>query len=267
MAVVLRDDLQSGPAEAERDAGAAAGRALEQPSGGPDDSGTGPYVARPCRSHDRRRSHCPLPISFPKARRCRFCEKPSSIAVLVNFAAGRRSRFGGKGTPRRGSRWWASSPGDEEDLRGRPFVGPAGRVLDRRAGSGRAGPKQSLPDQRGEGISFRRTRQTADSPDTASRDIAVCRPWLQAEMEVVRPNVIVCLGASAAQSVLGEENFDQQRAWTSDFATSRAGCDHLPSVGSVARAGRGCAATAAASSGGRSRIGQADCGDGRLVEL
>lgn len=96
-------------------------------------------------------------------------------------------------------------PGDEEDLRGRPFVGPAGKVLDdalEAAGLIRSdlyltnAVKAFRFEERGK----RRIHQTP-----RSRDIAVCRPWLQAEMNLVRPQVILCLGASAAQSVLGKK--------------------------------------------------------------
>jgi DNA polymerase len=98
-----------------------------------------------------------------------------------------------------------AQPGDEEDRVGRPFVGPAGRVLDdalRAAGL----PREDLYvsnavkafkfEERGK----RRIHQTP-----SSRDISVCRPWLTAEIETVRPVVVVCLGASAAQSVLGRK--------------------------------------------------------------
>jgi DNA polymerase len=94
-------------------------------------------------------------------------------------------------------------PGDEEDRRGRAFVGPAGQVLDsalREAGLKRSdlyvtnAVKAFRFEERGK----RRIHQTP-----RSRDIATCRPWLLAEIAAVRPRMIVCLGASAAQSVLG----------------------------------------------------------------
>jgi probable DNA metabolism protein len=96
-------------------------------------------------------------------------------------------------------------PGDEEDQCGRPFVGPAGRVLDEAleaAGLIRSELylTNSVKAFRFEERGKRRIHQTP-----RSRDIAVCRPWLQAEMDLVRPEVIVCLGASAAQSVLGKK--------------------------------------------------------------
>ncbi|MBV8817671.1 MAG: UdgX family uracil-DNA binding protein, partial [Acidobacteriaceae bacterium] len=94
-------------------------------------------------------------------------------------------------------------PGDEEDQAGRPFVGPAGQVLDaaiRDAGMNRDSlyltnaVKAFRFEERGK----RRIHQTPRSIHIAS-----CRPWLEAEIDLVRPERIVCLGATAAQAVLG----------------------------------------------------------------
>jgi uracil-DNA glycosylase len=95
-------------------------------------------------------------------------------------------------------------PGDKEDLEGRPFVGPAGRELD--AGLEAAGIERRKAyvtnavkhfkfEQRGK-------RRIHQKPNWS--ELAACRPWLDAEIEVVRPRVIVCLGATAAQSLLGK---------------------------------------------------------------
>jgi uracil-DNA glycosylase len=94
-------------------------------------------------------------------------------------------------------------PGDEEDKRGLPFVGPAGRLLDRaleEAGIDRRhvyvtnAVKHFKWEPRGK----RRIHQKPNA-----REIAACRPWLDAEIAVVQPRVIVCLGATAAQALLG----------------------------------------------------------------
>jgi uracil-DNA glycosylase len=94
-------------------------------------------------------------------------------------------------------------PGDEEDRTGHPFVGPAGALLD-----------QAL-----ESVGIERTKVFITNvvkhfkweprgkrrlhAKPSSREIAACRPWLDAELELVRPRVIVCLGATAAQALLG----------------------------------------------------------------
>jgi DNA polymerase len=94
-------------------------------------------------------------------------------------------------------------PGDQEDLQGRPFVGPAGRVLDKAleiAGIHRNdvyvtnAVKHFKWEARGKRRIHKKPRQL---------EIAACRPWLEAEIAVTKPEVVVCLGATAAQSLLG----------------------------------------------------------------
>ncbi|MBB4663754.1 UdgX family uracil-DNA binding protein [Conexibacter arvalis] len=94
-------------------------------------------------------------------------------------------------------------PGDREDVEGAPFVGPAGHLLDRAlADAGIARERVYLTNavkhfryrQRGK----RRIHQRPEA-----FQIAACRPWLDAELAVVRPRVLVCMGAVAAQGLLG----------------------------------------------------------------
>jgi uracil-DNA glycosylase len=96
-------------------------------------------------------------------------------------------------------------PGNDEDLAGRPFVGPAGRVLDE--GLEQAGIDRTLAYVTNVVKHFkwepRGKRRIHAKPNWA--EIAACRPWLDAELEVVRPKVLVCLGATAAQALLGRQ--------------------------------------------------------------
>ena len=94
-------------------------------------------------------------------------------------------------------------PGDEEDRQGRPFVGPAGRLFDRalqEAGIDRSAVfitnavKHFKFEERGK-------RRIHKKPSAS--ELMACRPWLEAELSVIRPGIIVCLGATAAQSVFG----------------------------------------------------------------
>jgi uracil-DNA glycosylase family protein len=96
-------------------------------------------------------------------------------------------------------------PGDQEDKLGRPFVGPAGRVLDEAldlAGidRGRAYLTNAVKHFKWEARGKRRIH----AKPTWSEQIA-CKPWIEAELGVVRPRVLVCLGATAAQSLLGKQ--------------------------------------------------------------
>jgi uracil-DNA glycosylase len=94
-------------------------------------------------------------------------------------------------------------PGDREDLEGRPFVGPAGRLLDealQEAGIDRSDAyvTNAVKHFKWVGRGKRRIHQKPNASE-----IAACRPWLEAEFAVVTPGVLVCLGATAAQALLG----------------------------------------------------------------
>jgi DNA polymerase len=99
------------------------------------------------------------------------------------------------------------TPGDQEDRAGEPFVGPAGRLLDRalvEAGIDRASAYVTnavkhfkfRPAERGK-------RRIHQKPSRT--EVVACRPWLIAELETVEPELVVCLGATAAQSLLGPD--------------------------------------------------------------
>jgi uracil-DNA glycosylase family protein len=94
-------------------------------------------------------------------------------------------------------------PGDQEDLSGKPFVGPAGRLLDK--GLEEAGIDRKLAYVTNVVKHFkwqpRGKRRIHQKPNAA--EIAACRPWLDAELSVLEPKVLVCLGATAAQALLG----------------------------------------------------------------
>src|SRR5881397_1498939 len=94
-------------------------------------------------------------------------------------------------------------PGDYEDVAGKPFVGPAGKIMDQaleEAGIDRTkvyvtnAVKHFKWEPRGK----RRIHQKPNS-----REIAACRPWLEAELRLVKPKLLVCLGATAAQAIFG----------------------------------------------------------------
>lgn len=97
-------------------------------------------------------------------------------------------------------------PGDQEDRAGHPFVGPAGKLLDdalAEAGIERADVYVTNVVKHFKWSGERGKRRIHKKP--RSVEIRACRPWLDAELRVVRPHVLVCLGASAAQSLLGKD--------------------------------------------------------------
>jgi DNA polymerase len=94
-------------------------------------------------------------------------------------------------------------PGDREDIEGKPFVGPAGRLLDEALAA--AGIDRSRVYVTNAVKHFKwkpqGKRRLHQKPNAA--EISACRPWLDSEIEVIKPELIVCLGATAAQALLG----------------------------------------------------------------
>jgi uracil-DNA glycosylase len=136
-----------------------------------------------------------LPVFRDAVQECRGCDLYLHATQAVF----------GEGKPRSPAVLIGEQPGDEEDRKGHPFVGPAGRLLDRaleEAGIDRSSlyvtnaVKHFKFEERGK-------RRLHKKPGGA--EIRACRPWLEAEILLIRPEVIVCLGAVAAQTVFGPE--------------------------------------------------------------
>jgi DNA polymerase len=94
-------------------------------------------------------------------------------------------------------------PGDYEDVAGKPFVGPAGKIMDRaleKAGIDRSKVyvTNAVKHFKWEARGKRRIHQKPNS-----REIAACRPWLEAELRIVKPKLVVAMGATAAQTIFG----------------------------------------------------------------
>ena len=136
-----------------------------------------------------------LPKLREAAAGCRACPLWENATQTV-FGAGTRNSA---------AMFVGEQPGDREDLEGAPFVGPAGRLLDEalaRAGIERQAVyvtnavKHFKWEPRGK-------RRIHAKPSWS--EMTACRPWIEAELAVVRPDVLVCLGATAAQSLLGRQ--------------------------------------------------------------
>jgi DNA polymerase len=95
-------------------------------------------------------------------------------------------------------------PGDQEDRQGHPFVGPAGRLLDKALADARIPREQVYVTNAVKHFKWiwRGKRRLHQKP--AIRQVTACKPWLEAEFEAVRPKIVVCMGATAAQSVFGK---------------------------------------------------------------
>ena len=94
-------------------------------------------------------------------------------------------------------------PGDKEDIQGRPFVGPAGAVLDKALAAAGIDRKDVYVTNIVKHFKWepRGKRRLHKKPNTL--EISACRPWLEAEINVIKPQVVVLLGATAAQGILG----------------------------------------------------------------
>jgi DNA polymerase len=129
------------------------------------------------------------------ARACRRCDL---------WKLGTQTVFG-EGSPDSELVFVGEQPGDNEDLEGRPFVGPAGRLLDEaleQAGidRGKAYVTNVVKHFKWQPRGKRRIHQ---KPNAA--EVAACRVWLDTELALVKPRVLVCLGATAAQALLGRQ--------------------------------------------------------------
>lgn len=114
-------------------------------------------------------------------------------------------------------------PGDHEDREGRPFVGPAGRLLDEALV--RAGIERSSMYLTNAVKHFKWTpqgkRRLHQKPN--AREIAACRPWLDVELTLIKPGIVVALGATAAQSLMGRTfRITQRRGRIFPLAGARA---------------------------------------------
>src|SRR5919109_1679864 len=130
-----------------------------------------------------------------EARRCQDCPLWANATQTVF----------GAGDPHARVMLVGEQPGDEEDKKGLPFVGPAGRLLDRAleaAGVSREGlyVTNAVKHFKWQARGKRRLHQTP-----AQREIDACHQWLEGEIRTVQPHVIACLGATAAKAVIGKD--------------------------------------------------------------
>ncbi len=111
----------------------------------------------------------------------------------------------GEGTPSAKIMFIGEQPGDQEDLRGKPFVGPAGKLLDSALVEAGIDRKEVYVTNAVKHFKWepRGKRRIHKKPNAT--EIAACRPWLDAEIAALQPKVIVCLGATAAQALFGRD--------------------------------------------------------------
>ncbi len=111
----------------------------------------------------------------------------------------------GEGRPGASLMLVGEQPGDREDLAGRPFVGPAGAMLDRALADAGVDRERAFVTNVVKHFKWRPSgkRRLHERPNQA--EIRACRPWLDLEREIVRPDLLVALGATAAQAIIGRD--------------------------------------------------------------
>jgi DNA polymerase len=102
-------------------------------------------------------------------------------------------------------------PGDYEDLTGKPFVGPAGKLLDRCMAEAGLDRKRTYITNAVKHFKWTQAGRRRLHKRPNAGEIQACRPWLDAELAIVKPQVVVCLGATAAQAVI-DKNFKVTRS-------------------------------------------------------
>src|SRR5262252_2719135 len=130
------------------------------------------------------------------AAHCRACDL---------WKRGTQTVFGEGGGPQPRVMLVGEQPGDQEDIQGHPFVGPAGKLLDKALAEAGIDRQQVYVTNAVKHFKWepRGKRRIHKKPN--SMEITACKPWIEAEIEVLHPAVIVCLGATAAQALLGRQ--------------------------------------------------------------
>jgi DNA polymerase len=141
----------------------------------------------------------PARPSLPKLR-----EAAAGCTACDLYKTGTQTVFG-EGARSAEAMFVGEQPGDQEDRTGKPFVGPAGRLFDHAledAGIDRTTVYVTNAVKHFKWVG-RGKRRIHQKPNWS--EIAACRPWLDAELAVVEPRVLVCLGATAAQALIGRQ--------------------------------------------------------------
>jgi DNA polymerase len=141
-----------------------------------------------------------LPVLRDAVQKCHGCDlyRNATQAVFGEVEAGTDAK-----QPKVAIMMIGEQPGDNEDKEGRPFVGPAGKLLDRCLEEAEIDRRKVYVTNTVKHFKWEPRGKLRIHKKPSMREIHACRPWLEAELQTVRPKLIVCLGAVAAQSLLG----------------------------------------------------------------
>ncbi len=159
-----------------------------------------------------------LDVVREHAARCRDCPLWKNATQTVFGAGSERAKIVFIG----------EQPGDQEDLAGLPFVGPAGKLLDRALGDASIDRKKTYVTNAVKHFKFEPRGKRRIHKKPSDLEIAACHQWIERELEIVQPDLIVALGATAARAIFGRTTpIDKNRgriieATADDGAASRA---------------------------------------------
>ena len=141
-----------------------------------------------------------LPVLQEAVQRCQGCDldQNATQAVFGELEIGAHAK-----KPKVSIMMIGEQPGDQEDRQGRPFVGPAGKLLDKCLEEADIDRRKVYITNTVKHFRWEPRGKLRIHKKPSMKEIHACRPWLDAELEAVRPKLIVCLGATAAQSLLG----------------------------------------------------------------
>jgi DNA polymerase len=141
-----------------------------------------------------------LPVLQEAVQHCRGCDlyQHATQAVFGELETGAKAK-----KPKVAIMMIGEQPGDQEDKQGRPFVGPAGKLLDKCLEEADIDRRKVYVTNAVKHFRWEPRGKLRIHKKPSMKEIHACRPWLEAELEAVQPELIVCLGATAAQSLLG----------------------------------------------------------------
>jgi uracil-DNA glycosylase family protein len=143
------------------------------------------------------------PAPVPETSNLKEVAKAASSCTACPLYKNATQTVFGEGSKRAPIMLIGEQPGDSEDIAGKPFVGPAGKLLDRALEDAGVDRKQIYVTNAVKHFKWEQRGKRRIHQKPNSREIAACRPWLEAELRLVQPRLVVCLGATAAQTIFG----------------------------------------------------------------